>query len=84
VERRESRIEMYLESTRMQHIAGAAAQLTLQLEKGERIHTENSYKFTDESVRKLFRDSDFEIEKIWKDEREYFAVVLARTRRGGK
>lgn len=42
------------------------------------------YKFTDESVRKLLRDSDFEIEKTWKDEREYFAVVLARTRRGGK
>jgi uncharacterized SAM-dependent methyltransferase len=55
-----------------------------QLFERERIHTENSYKFTDESVRKLFRDSHFEIEKIWKDEREYFVVVLGRTRRGGK
>ena len=78
----ESRIEMHLESLREQDLSIAAAQLDFHFAKGETIHTENSYKFTDESLRTLMRDSGFEISETWKDEREYYAVVLARPRGG--
>jgi L-histidine N-alpha-methyltransferase len=78
----ESRIEMHLESTREQDVSIAAAQLELYFARGERIHTENSYKFTDESVRTIMRDSGFEISETWKDEHDHYAVVLARPRSG--
>jgi dimethylhistidine N-methyltransferase len=76
----ESRIEMHLESMREQDVSIAAAQLELHFAEGETIHTENSYKFTDESVRTLMRDSGFEISDSWKDEHSHYAVVLARPR----
>jgi L-histidine Nalpha-methyltransferase len=74
----ESRIEMHLESTREQGVSIIAAQVDLHFEKGETIHTENSYKFTDMSVRVLMRDSGFEMSDIWKDVHSHYAVVLAR------
>lgn len=74
----ESRIEMHLESIREQWVHIAAAQLSLRLERGETIHTENSYKFTDESIRELLCDSGFAVATIWKDPRAWYAVVLAR------
>ncbi len=74
----ESRIEMHLESIREQDVSLPAAQLDLHFSKGETIHTENSYKFTDETVGCLMRDSGFEISQIWKDEQSYCAAVLAR------
>jgi L-histidine Nalpha-methyltransferase len=70
----------YLESVREQDVSIASAQLDLHFAKGETIHIENSYKFTDESLRTLIWDSGFDISKTWKDELEYYAVVLARPR----
>src|ERR1700722_18109271 len=52
----QSRIEMHLESMCDQSIRIAAAQLDVYFEEGERIHTENSYKFTDATIRTLLRD----------------------------
>ena len=46
----QSRIEMHLESTCDQHVRIAAAGLDVHFAKGERIHTENSYKFTDRTI----------------------------------
>jgi L-histidine Nalpha-methyltransferase len=76
----QSRIEMHLDSTRNQHVRIATADLDIYFAKNESIHTENSYKFTDESVRILLRDGGFEVEQMWTDEREWFSVALARTR----
>ena len=59
----QSRIEMHLESTRDQRVHIAAAHLDVHFAKGERIHTENSYKFTDETIRILLRDAGFEVEQ---------------------
>ncbi len=44
----ESRIEMHLESTRDQYVRIETADLDVYFAKSERIHTENSYKFTGE------------------------------------
>ena len=74
----QSRIEMHLESTRDQRVRIAAAQLDVYFEEGERIHTENSYKFTDPVIRNLLKDGGYEAEQTWTDERGWFSVTLAR------
>ena len=76
----QSRIEMHLESTRDQHVRIAAANLDVYFAKSERIHTENSYKFTDASIRILLRDTGFKVEHTWTDERGWYSVTLARVR----
>lgn len=75
---KESRVEMHLESTVPQRVRIAAANLNINLAKGERIHTENSYKFTDGSLRSLITDSGFVPEETWTDEKHWFSVMLAR------
>ena len=75
----QSRMEMHLESTRDQRVRIAAAQLDICFEEGERIHTENSYKFTDATIGILLRDAGFEAEQMWTDERGWYSVTLART-----
>jgi L-histidine Nalpha-methyltransferase len=74
----QSRIEMHLESNRDQHVRIAAAQLDVYFKRGESIHTENSYKFTDATIGILLRDGGFEAEQAWTDERGWFSVTLAR------
>jgi L-histidine Nalpha-methyltransferase len=76
----ESRIEMHLESIREQRACIAAVELDVEFLEGETIHTNNIYKFTDESVSQLLEDSVLQIETISKDEPEWCAVVLARHR----
>jgi L-histidine N-alpha-methyltransferase len=74
----ESRIEMHLESTRDQRARIAAAGLDLHFATGETIHTENSYKFTYETIRILLEDAGFEVQQTWTDEHGWYAVTLAR------
>jgi dimethylhistidine N-methyltransferase len=76
--RLESRIEMYLESTRDHQVCIASAHLNLDFTKCETIHTENSYKFTQEAIRNLLEDVGFDVEQTWMDPREWYAVTLAR------
>jgi L-histidine Nalpha-methyltransferase len=75
-----SRIEMHLESTHDQVVQVAAVQLDFHFAKSERIHTENSYKFTNETIRTLLRDAGFDVERTWTDERQWYSVTLARVR----
>lgn len=74
----QSRIEMHLESTCDQRVCIAAANLDVRLAEGERIHTENSYKFTGARIRVLLAESGFEVEQNWTDERCWYSVTLAR------
>jgi dimethylhistidine N-methyltransferase len=74
----ESRMEMYLESTRRQQAEISAIGIRVSLEPGERIHTENSYKYTAESVPALLEASGFRPERMWTDDRRWYAVHLAR------
>lgn len=73
----ESRIEMHLESTREQDVTIDYAELDLHFMRCETIHTENSYKFTDQSIRSLVNDAGFEVGRAWKDRRNWFTVTLA-------
>jgi len=70
-----SRIEMHLEAvadTIVQWPGGGRA-----FARGERIHTENSYKYDIEGFARLLDESGFHRTVAWTDERRWFAVVLA-------
>jgi uncharacterized SAM-dependent methyltransferase len=73
-----SRIEMYLVSRRAQTVIIDALGMSVEFAAGERIHTENSYKYTQEMTRSMLRNGGFELEQTWMDRRQWFAVHLAR------
>jgi len=77
--RADSRIEMHLESLREQSARIPAAKLHVHFVRGETIHTENSYKFTQDTLGALLDDSGFNIEQMWKDPLEWYALTLAGT-----
>jgi L-histidine N-alpha-methyltransferase len=74
----ESRIEMHLESTQEMVVNIQHAELDLHFMPRETIHTENSYKFTDQGIRSVLRDAGFEIGRAWKDSRNWYTVTLAQ------
>ena len=71
----ESRIEMHLQARRALTLHWPGGQRTLAT--GERIHTENSYKYSVEGFERLLRDAGFARTTHWTDERGWFAVFLA-------
>jgi L-histidine N-alpha-methyltransferase len=73
-----SRIEMHLESTLDQTVKIKLIGLEVPFKKGERIHTENSYKYSIASVRDTLRSTGFAIESTWTDENAWFGTHLAR------
>lgn len=75
---RHSRIEMHLKSRIAQEIVIAGLELDVRFERGETIHTENSYKFTDEGVLELLRQVGFAPVRRWNDDQNWFGVYLAR------
>jgi L-histidine Nalpha-methyltransferase len=76
--RRKSRIEMHLESVYEQTAWVEDLGRGFHFEKGERIHTENSYKFNTSSIRRLLRRAGFKLEKSWTDPKGWFCEALAR------
>jgi len=76
--RRQSRMEIYLESVAAQSVFIPALDMDLTFEPEERIHTENSYKYTDEMVEAILRQSGFTPEQTWCDRKKWFGVHLAR------
>ena len=64
--REESRIEMHLESVVPQMVRVPGAGLVVHFAQGETIHTENSYKFTEDSVRELLAAAGFRVEQTWR------------------
>jgi len=75
---RQSRMEIYLESRRSQTVDIGALNLRVSFANGERIHTENSYKYTLPMVKKMLKPAGFALERSWFDERKWFALHLAR------
>ncbi len=75
----ESRIEMHLESLVEQRIGIDALNLDIDFAAGERIHTENSYKFTEAMLASMASNGGFKIEQRWSDAEERFTVHLLRT-----
>lgn len=73
----ESRVEMHLESLIAQRVAIRGLDLEVRFGLGETIHTENSYKFTDERVVSLLDQAGFRLRQQWSDAQKWFTVYLA-------
>ena len=73
-----SRMEIYLESTTAQSVFLATLDMDVAFEAGERIHTENSYKYDDAMIAAILRESGFTLERSWRDCKSWFGVHLAR------
>jgi L-histidine N-alpha-methyltransferase len=72
-----SRIEMHLESLLAQRVPIGALDLEVRFALGETIHTENSYKFTDQRVLALLTRAGFKLRRQWSDANSWFTVYLA-------
>jgi dimethylhistidine N-methyltransferase len=73
-----SRMEMHLESVCAQQAFLPMLDMDVTFAAGERIHTENSYKYTMEMVETILRESGFKLETTWQDRQKWFGVHLAR------
>jgi len=76
--KRKLRIEMHLESQYEQTAWIEDLERGFHFDQGERIHTENSYKFNDRLIRRLLRRGGFKLEKSWTDPKGWFCEALAR------
>jgi len=74
-----SRMEMFLVATRRQHVRVEAIGLELELEEGEAIWTESSYKYTAEGLTDQLERAGFGPVAQWIDRDAAFALTLART-----
>lgn len=75
----QSRIEMHLESTRKQSVRIGALKMNVHFAEAERIHTENSYKFTPAMIEAIANNAGFEVERTWTDSRGWFSVHMLRS-----
>ena len=69
-----SRIEIYLESQRAQQVRVAGKSFAFA--RGERIHTEYSYKYSVDSFQRLARASGWQAAQAWTDAEGLFSVHL--------
>lgn len=72
------RMEMHLESLVAQRVRIHALNLAVRFEKGERLHTENSYKYLPGEAEQLLARAGFTPAQCWLDARQWFAVVLGK------
>ncbi|TFY97602.1 L-histidine N(alpha)-methyltransferase [Ramlibacter humi] len=72
----ERRIEMHLVSRKRQQVEVGGAEF--ELEEGFSLHTENSCKFTVDSLRRLALQAGFRPGAVWTDERRLFSVHWLR------
>jgi dimethylhistidine N-methyltransferase len=77
-DQKKSRIEMHLESAVEQIVWVQDLDQAFYFSRGERLHTENSYKFSDATIATLLRGTGLRLENTWTDPKEWFSVVLAR------
>ncbi|MEG0885438.1 MAG: L-histidine N(alpha)-methyltransferase [Janthinobacterium sp.] len=72
----ESRVEMHLEARSEQVVHWKGGQR--RFAKGERIHTEDSYKYTRATFVGLLEQAGFSTVQVWTDPQQWFAVIYAR------
>ena len=70
------RIEMNLKSLVSQSVIIGKSNLSLNLDKGELIHTEYSHKYHISQIKKLLSDVGFEFKNMWLDDEKHFSLTL--------
>lgn len=71
----ESRMEMHLISRENQQVK-LNGSCIVDFQKGESIHTENSYKFTPQMIDDLADTASLRVKKVWNDDQNYFSLTL--------
>ncbi len=74
--REESRMEMHLVSMDEQDVCIHEIKEKIHFQKGETIHTENSYKFTDQMINDIAQNADLKVLNKWNDSKNYFALCM--------
>ncbi len=74
----DSRMEMHLESRTAQRVWIEALDLDVEFAAGERLHTENSYKYGLDGAAELMARAGFPVVDRWLDRNGWFAVMLGR------
>ena len=74
------RVEMHLEAVRRQevHWRRGGKPCARTFEPGDRIHTENSYKYQQADAIALLERAGFEATRVWTDPQHWFAVIHAQ------
>ena len=72
----DQRIEMNLKSLVFQSVIIGKSNLSLNLDKGELIHTEYSHKYHISQIKKLLSDVGFEFKNMWLDDEKHFSLTL--------
>ena len=76
-----SRIEMYLQALQETTVRWSALGGGIRyFRRGERIHTENSYKYSFKGAEELLNNNGFSITHYWFDPHKLFCVFLAKVR----
>lgn len=74
--RERNRVEMHLASLKRQKVKVAGE--AIEFRAGETIHTENSYKYSVESLAALARGAGWQPAAVWTDPRKYFSIQAFR------
>jgi len=69
-------VETYIESAIAQVVRVSGLEIDVQLDKGERIHTENSFKYDLEGLSRMATETGFTRARTWLDKREQFSSNL--------
>lgn len=72
-------VQMFLESTRAQTVTLAGEQISFA--DGERIHTENSFKYHPSEFEQLAGQAGFAVNQFWTDADELYGLFLLRAER---
>jgi L-histidine N-alpha-methyltransferase len=72
----QGRVELYIQSLRQQTVSIRKLEMEIQFTEGERIHTENSYKYDLAGLSALASATGYTRARTWLDEREQFSSNL--------
>ncbi len=74
--REKSRIEMHLVATEDMIINSSQIPDSIRIRKGEKIHTENSYKFTYSQIKKQAENAGLSLLKTYSDDKGWFSLLV--------
>ncbi|MDQ3084151.1 MAG: L-histidine N(alpha)-methyltransferase [Thermoproteota archaeon] len=72
------RMEMHLKSKSDQEVRISGYDKIFHIPQGETIHTESSYKYSEDKIQRLAIRSGFSIEKIFSDNNNWFNLVMLK------
>ena len=74
---KQMRVGMYLKSKQRQTVWVPKSGIRAVFEKDEMLHTENSFKYTPDSINLMLSQAGMKTEKMWHDDDDMFSLTLA-------